>query len=381
MIEISESEKYYLLSLLAIFLSSLYISLYKQKILHIPTSLAILFIAFDFTSVLILIGITVTSFIGLLIFYKNKYTAHALMTFNMISIMIYKMKYKNLSLDICAPLMLFTIKYYYLGKEFKSNKNIKESLIYLFLVPGILTGPVPSYSDYLKKERVKKINRGLIYIFNSLFYLFLYSTLRERFDVDTILSLDNVFLRIVFTIILGTLTKCKYYFVWTFAHGCFLLVGIDGMKNVFPMRAEFSTSVKQLQSSWNVFTNAWLKDSIFLPLKSYGFFKASFATFFVSALWHGTDLCYFLMFLTFSISVPLLNNMNAIFYKIFNYRIAYLFATLQMTLFVSFFMIPFYLLDYKKTLEVWRSVYFYGYCVLGFSLLFYLTCKVKKIKT
>ncbi|KAM0673416.1 Lysophospholipid acyltransferase [Gurleya vavrai] len=381
MLDISDTEKRYLLALLAMFLSSLYFSFYKQKHLHIPTSLAILLIAFDFKSVCIFLAITGISFLMLLTLYKQRYISHLLMFFNMFAIIGYKIYYSNISLDICAPLMLFTIKFYYLGRDFTNKSSLKDALVYLFLVPGILAGPVPSYEDYLKIERVKKVKRGLIQIVHSLVYLLLYSTLRNRFNYEFIIAQESVITRIFYALVLGYLTRCKYYFAWIFSYGCYLLMGMDNMKNVHPVKAEFCTSIKELQQCWNIFTNAWLKDSVFMHLKKFGFLKASLATFFVSAIWHGTNICYFLMFLTFSLSVPILNNTNAIFYRFLNARIAFLLCMVQLSLFVSFFMIPFYMLDFSKTYEFWKSLYFYGYGIIGVSFVFYLLFKQKKVRT
>ncbi|KAM0677279.1 Lysophospholipid acyltransferase [Binucleata daphniae] len=381
MIDISETEKRYLLSLLGIFLLSLYLSLNKNKILHIPASIIVLCIAYDIQSLVILSTVTIASFTILMLCYNYRHIAHILMFINLACIITYKFVMKQTAIDICAPIMIFTIKYYYLGKEYKNNANIKDCLIYLFQLPGIMTGPVQSYNNYLKNEKIKNFNKGLIIVFQSLLFLFVYSILRTKFDLEDIADQSNISIRVICLIIFTTVIKCKYYFVWTFAYGCFAITGVDNMKNVFPINAEFSSSIKELQQSWNIYTNAWLKESVFLPLKKYGFYKASLATFFVSAIWHGTNPCYFIMFLTFSLCVPLLNNNNKIIKSLFRPSIAYFFCILQMMLFANFFSLPFFLLDYQKLFVVWQSLYFYGYAMIGASLLLFLYCHSTKKRT
>lgn len=378
MLELSESEKRFLLSFLGTFLLSLYLSLSKNKLLHIPSSIAILFIAYSLDSIAILFTIIAIAFTLVLIFHDSKYIAHTLMFFHLGCIVLYKRLYEQASLDICGVIMVFTIKFFYLGKEYKNNKSIKDAMIYLFQLPGIMAGPVQSYSSFMKNDEIKKIRKGMIIVFQSILFLIIHSLLRTKFDLNNIVYYDNFIVRLVYAIIATTVIKCKYYFVWTFAYGCFVITGVDNLKNVFPLSAEFSASIKELQGSWNVYTNAWLKQSVFVPLKRFGFFNASLATFFISALWHGTNPCYFVMFLTFSLCVPLLNNNVKVLHSLFSPVIANFLSVLQMMLFSSFFAIPFFLLDYVKLLEVWTSLYFYGYAIIGCSIALYVCTALSK---
>lgn len=308
----------------------------------------------------------------------DKYVGHILMFLNLSSIIAYNIFLApGLTFDISASIMLLAIKFYYLGKEHNHKKSFKSYATYVFLVPGLLTGPVPSYKEFCSQKRSTKLNNGIRKIVESLFYLFIYSSLRKNFEPSTILLQSHILKRIIMLLMYTTLNRAKYYFAWTYAHGNFMFMGYN-YQNVVPLSCEFASSFKKLQSSWNIYTNAWLKNSVFIPLKRIGYYKASLCTFFISALWHGTNTCYFFMFITISLCVPLLKNNEILIQKYLEKRIAYIVRIIHISFFVSYFTVPFFLLDMNLTYILWKSLFFYGHVFVVFSLLNCLIFKKRK---
>lgn len=65
--------------------------------------------------------------------------------------------------------------------------------------------------------------------------------------------------------------------------------GRDGLTNIRLWDLEFCTNPAKLLAGWNIFTQRWLKKLVYEPLVSEGWSRsiAVFATFLVSAFWHG----------------------------------------------------------------------------------------------
>lgn len=68
-----------------------------------------------------------------------------------------------------------------------------------------------------------------------------------------------------------------------------------------------------LLSSWNSWTNIWLRETIYIRVaradRKPGF-KSTMTTFFVSALWHGVNVCYFMTFILGSLIQSLAKQMR-----------------------------------------------------------------------
>lgn len=377
MIHLEEAQIRYLLSLFLTFTFSCALSVYQADILHVLGSLAILLVAYSLFDVTYYVAMSLFTLTLHSTFKKHRYARYILMFSNLCTLTLYKTTIKNTTIDISGALMLLVIKSYYLGKEYNDSMKMEKILSYLFLMPGIMMGPVMSLKQYTETKRVYHTHTGLRRIAHSFLYLVTHVLLVEKYTYKDLPRVENFAARIAMLVMICVINKCKYYFAWTFTYGCFSIIGIENMKNVYPLRCEFSDSIRETQNGWNIFTNKWLKDSIFIPLKRYGYMKASIATFTVSALWHGLNPCYFLMFITFAISVPLLKNNTALLSKYLGVRSTQIINIVTMTLFISFFSVPFFTLDVEEMIEVWRSVYFYGIVFLGISLVGYIIAKQK----
>jgi len=113
---------------------------------------------------------------------------------------------------------------------------------------------------------------------------------------------------------LGFTSRMKYYGVWTLTEGACILSGIgfkgldpvtgkadwSRLVNVRPLQVESAQNSHEYLASWNINTNNWLKNYIYLRVTPRGKkpgFRATMATFVTSAFWHGFYPGYYLTFI------------------------------------------------------------------------------------
>jgi lysophospholipid acyltransferase len=127
------------------------------------------------------------------------------------------------------------------------------------------------------------------------------------------------FLRRVFGLyMLGLTTRMKYYGVWNLTEGACILSGIgyngvdavtgrakwDRLTNIKPLEIELAQNTRGFVGSWNINTNNWLRNYIYLRVTPKGRkpgFRATLATFTTSAFWHGFYPGYYLTFVLASL--------------------------------------------------------------------------------
>jgi lysophospholipid acyltransferase len=112
---------------------------------------------------------------------------------------------------------------------------------------------------------------------------------------------------------LGFATRLKYYGVWSLTEGACILTGIgfknvdpktgkanwNRLQNVNPLGIELAQSSRDYLGNWNMNTNNWLRNYVYLRVTPKGKkpgFRASLATFSTSAFWHGFYPGYYLSF-------------------------------------------------------------------------------------
>jgi lysophospholipid acyltransferase len=105
----------------------------------------------------------------------------------------------------------------------------------------------------------------------------------------------------------------KYYGVWALTEGACILSGIgyggldpvtgkarwDKLQNVKPLAIEFAQNTHAYLGNWNINTNQWLRNYMYLRVTPKGKkpgFRASMATFVTSAFWHGFYSGYYFAF-------------------------------------------------------------------------------------
>ena len=123
------------------------------------------------------------------------------------------------------------------------------------------------------------------------------------------------FLRRVWILeMLGFSTRMKYYGVWYLTEGACILSGLgyngvnpktnkvdwNRLQNVNPWGIESAQNSRAYLENWNMNTNHWLRNYMYLRVTPKGKkpgFRASLATFVTSAFWHGFYPGYYLTFI------------------------------------------------------------------------------------
>ena len=187
----------------------------------------------------------------------------------------------------------------------------------MFDVPA---GTDPAHYPKTRKQRkipsshvpaTIKAATGLIWIFMFLKFSAWYSTAFVLGDQ----YMKYGFLRRVWILeMLGFSTRMKYYGVWHLTEGACILSGMgyrginpktgkvewSRLQNVNPWGIESAQNSRAYLENWNMNTNHWLRNCMYLRVTPKGKkpgFRASLATFVTSAFWHGFYPGYYLSFL------------------------------------------------------------------------------------
>ena len=155
-----------------------------------------------------------------------------------------------------------------------------------------------------------KAATGLIWILAFLQFSKLYSTYTV---IDESYKRYGFLRRVWILYALGLTTRMKYYGVWSLTEGACILSGIGykgidpktgkadwgRLENVRPLGVELAQNSHAYLGNWNINTNNWLRNYVYLRVTPKGKkpgFRASMATFVASAFWHGFYPGYYLTF-------------------------------------------------------------------------------------
>ena len=239
-----------------------------------------------------------------------------------------------------------------------NRATLMDGLEYLLYLPGILSGPTPSFIEFMDRKRPESVPFPTKEFIPTVACFIAYVIGREIPFQKYLLAKDCPFiLRILFLYLENFSLRLKFHFIWSLAHCAFILHGFPELRNINFSKVEFCESVREISSNWNMFVSRWLKELFFTKLKNRSIAAAVLITHLMSACLHGFNVCYFLFSLSFGIFSGTITRAN----RLIPFKPL---RQLQMVLFVSFFSMPFYLLDIYKTLEIWKAVHFMGilYC-------------------
>lgn len=329
--------------------------------------------------------------------------------------------------------------------DFQKERAIKQlpSLLdfagYVLFFPSLFAGPafdyieykrwidttmfeIPAGTDPLKKaptRKKRKIPRsGTPAAWKATaggFWIFVFLKFSGMYYPDFFLGEEYMnygfFRRVWLLHMLGVTSRLKYYGVWALTEGACILSGLgykgvdpvtgkvswDRLQNVNPWGVESAQNTRAYLGNWNINTNNWLRNYIYLRVTPRGKkpgFRASMATFTTSAFWHGFYPGYYLSFVLASFVQTVAKNCRRylrpffldaktsqptsakIYYDVFSYL-----AT-QVTF--SFVTAPFVLLTLPASFLVWSRVYFYGIVVTAGATAFFhspaKTFLVKRLK-
>lgn len=287
---------------------------------------------------------------------------------------------------------------------------------YVFFYATIVTGPSFDYADYerfiltdmfvdvpeskkpgrRRKRMIPKSGRvALLKVLMGLGWagLLIYSQTKitQSYVISNDFLTDNSFIfRIFYLWAFGFTLRLKYYSVWTISEaGCIVAgIGYNGydakkdkfywnrVQNIDIYAFETGQNVHTCLEAWNMNTNKWLKNFVYLRTArrtKEGKLKTSFfstlITFATSAFWHGTMPGYYMTFIVGAFMQDagkiFRRQIRPIFatksnkvvskYKIFYDIVSYFVTQLAF----GFVVAPFSILELKSSLFVWRSVYFY----------------------
>lgn len=319
---------------------------------------------------------------------------------------------------------------------FQKDRMLKElpSILdfagYVLFFPSLWAGPAFDYAEYRrwidttmfdlpaqvdpsKKPPVRKKRRiprsgtpATLKAARGIVWILMFLVLSGKFSVQGLTSdsyLQYGFLRRVFILYMtGFVARFKYYGVWSLTEGSCILAGLgyngvdpitgkvswNRLQNIDPWAVETAQNPRAYLGGWNMNTNNWLRNYVYLRVTPRGKkpgFRASMITFGTSALWHGFYPGYYLTFVLASFIQTaakrklfvsqhffLLSNLDfrrhvrpffldPISGKPSPKKIYYDIATYIGTqLTFSFAVSPFLILGFSDSIRVWYRVYFYA---------------------
>lgn len=258
-------------------------------------------------------------------------------------------QYGQTKMDFSGPQMVWTIKLtmfaynvydgqrdqtklsqYQREHSIASLPSFVEFLGYILYSGGFFVGPAFEYADYIQFIRCVpftdpdtgvitmpstlwvSFTRMLSGFACSLVHIFIY----PKVNFFTLLTNEFVgypfLVKLFYIYLAGTTERFKYYFAWLLAEGSCVLSGLGylgqdkgvhrwgGVTNVDVVKVELAENFKMVMESWNMATNVWLRNYVYLrlvPEGSRATFSAQIATFAASAFWHGFYPGYYLTFL------------------------------------------------------------------------------------
>lgn len=212
---------------------------------------------------------------------------------------------------------------------------------WVLFFPALFAGPAFDYVDYRrwidtsmfhvpaevdpakrppvrKKRRIPRSGTPAAWkAANGLTWLVLFVVLGPRCNaamlVDQHFMNHGLAYRIWFMYVVNVVARFKYYAVWSLSEGACILAGMgyngfdpvtgkvswNRLQNIDPWQVEFAQNPRGYLAGWNMNTNAWLRNYIYLRVTPRGKkpgFRASMTTFVTSALWHGFYPGYYLTF-------------------------------------------------------------------------------------
>ncbi|SMQ53226.1 unnamed protein product [Zymoseptoria tritici ST99CH_3D7] len=266
------------------------------------------------------------------------------------------------------------------------------------LPPG--TDPTKAPPTRKKRKIPRSATPATFKLVTGLVWILAFLQLSAYSNEDVVLSDRyrdmSFFWRVYHLHMLSFVQRMKYYGVWTLTEGACILSGIgykgidpktgkpnwDRLTNIKPLGVELAQNSHAYLGNWNINTNHWLRNYMYLRVTPKGKkpgFRASMATFVTSAFWHGFAPGYYMSFILASFIQNVAKNSRRLLRPFFltpdgsqatSNKIYYdIFTWLVTQLVFSFTTAPFILLSIRSSTLVWARVYFYAIIgVLGCSI-------------
>ncbi|KAI5820052.1 MBOAT, membrane-bound O-acyltransferase family-domain-containing protein [Pyronema omphalodes] len=308
-------------------------------------------------------------------------------------------------------------------RKISALPNLLDYAAYVLFFPSLFAGPAFDFREYQRwldcsmfdvqvpdnksggTKRKRKIPKSHIpatkKAITGLFWIFVFMKLSGMYTMEFMLSnemLNYSFLRRVWFIYAFSFSaRTKYYGVWSLTEGACILAGLgyngvdkngverwDRITNIDPIALETAQNTKAYLEAWNMNTNKWLKNYVYLRVTPKGKkpgFRSSMATFGTSALWHGISPGYYLTFVTASLVQTTAKHFRRHVRPFFitadnksngRYKSAYdIFGWLATQLGFSYVVAPFIFLSFSDSIKIWARLYFFAHIGLFAALGFF----------
>ncbi len=184
------------------------------------------------------------------------------------------------------------------------------------LPPG--TDPLNAPPTRKKRKVPRSATPAMMKLASGVAWIVLFLQMSKYHSTSVVLSDEyltyNFFWRLYHLHMLNFVTRMKYYGVWLMTEGSCILSGIgykgldpkthkpdwSRLTNVKPAGVELAQNSHAYLGNWNMNTNHWLRNYIYLRVTPKGKkpgFRASMATFVTSAFWHGFEPGYYMAFM------------------------------------------------------------------------------------
>ena len=285
---------------------------------------------------------------------------------------------------------------------------------YVMFFPSLWAGPAFDYADYARwletslfdlppgsdpakaaktrgKRRIPRSGTpATLKAVTGLFWIYMFLQFNGWYNPELVLGdtfMQYSFLRRVWILeMLGVTSRMRYYGIWYLTEGACILSGLgyrgvdpksgkvlwNRLQNVNPWGIESAQNTQAYLGNWNMNTNNWLRNYMYLRVTPKGKkpgFRASMATFATSAFWHGFYPGYYLSFILAAFLQTIAKNTRRHVRPLFltpdgknslPSKRYYDFATYLITqLAFCFTTVPFVILTLPDSLLVWGRVYFY----------------------
>jgi lysophospholipid acyltransferase len=227
-------------------------------------------------------------------------------------------------------------------RALRKPPGLLDYVSFVFFFPSLFAGPAFDFVDYRRwietsmfdlpegfdktkapptrgKRRIPRSGTPAMWkAFAGLAWILVYLQAAGSYTPQYLLGQDYMqhgFLRRVWLLhMLSFSTRMKYYGVWSLTEGACILAGIGykgvdsktgkadwgRLTNIKPLGVELAQNSHAYLGNWNINTNHWLRNYVYLRVTPKGKkpgFRASMATFVTSAFWHGFEPGYYMTFM------------------------------------------------------------------------------------
>jgi lysophospholipid acyltransferase len=227
-------------------------------------------------------------------------------------------------------------------RAIKQMPGLLDYAGYVLFFPSLMAGPAFDYVEYAryistsmfdlppgtdpvkapptrKKRRIPRSGTpAMVKMLKGIVWILIFLLSSKRINNDTLLGPDYLThgfpMRVFLLYLFGVVQRTKYYGVWHLTEGSCILSGIgyagidsktgkanwDRVVNIKPFEIELAQNARAYLGYWNINTNNWLRNYIYLRVTPKGKkpgFRSTLATFFTSAFWHGFYPGYYWTFI------------------------------------------------------------------------------------